>query len=158
LAVRTAGGEQSAIVSREFDVAPKNWRVISATGDKPDNLITGPVFLGQANTPVSIVIDLAQVYDLRGFTLKPVSDRTLISAAEAEVGPPARFIAWVSTDGQTWGEPVAKGEFANIAVNRSAQAVRFESPVSGRYLRLVLPQAAQDKPIIGLTGIGILTR
>jgi alpha-L-fucosidase len=145
-------------VSREFDVAPKDWRVICATGDKPDNLVKGGVFLGQANTPVSIVIDMGQVYDLRGFTLEPVSDRTLSSTTAAEVGPPARFTAWVSTDGQTWGEPAGKGEFANIAANRSAQAIRFDVPHSGRYLRLLLPNATQAKPLIGIGGIGILTR
>jgi hypothetical protein len=89
---------------------------------------------------VSVVIDLAQVYDLRGFTLKPLSDLTLIGATAAMVGPPARFIAWVSKDGQTWGKPAGEGEFANIAANRSIQAVRFEAPVSGRYLRFVLPR------------------
>jgi alpha-L-fucosidase len=70
----------------------------------------------------------------------------------------SRFIAWVSKDGQTWGKPAGEGEFANIAANRSIQAVRFDAPVSGRYLHLVLPRAIQDKPIIGLAGIGILTR
>jgi len=158
LAVITEGGEHSAVVSREFDVAPKDWRVLSPTGNTPDNLVKGGVFLGQVNTPVNIVIDLGQVYDLRGFTLKPISDRTLISTAAAEVGPPARFTAWVSADGQTWGEPASMGEFANIAVNRSAQAIRFDAPLSARYLRLLLPHATQDKPIIGIGGIGILTR
>jgi alpha-L-fucosidase len=61
-------------------------------------------------------------------------------------------------DGQTWGEPAGMGEFANIAVNRSEQAIRFEAPHSGRYLRLLLPHATQGKPIIGIGGIGILTR
>jgi alpha-L-fucosidase len=158
LAIATAGGERSALVSRDFDIAPRDWRVISASGDKPDNLIKGGVFLGQANTPVSVVIDLAQAYDLRGFTLKPLSDLTLTGATAAMIGPPARFIAWVSKDGQTWGNPAGDGEFANIAANRAIQAVRFGAPVSGRYLRLVMPRAIQDKPIIGLAGIGILTR
>src|SRR5882724_822424 len=94
LAAITEGGEHSAVVSRQFDVAPKDWHVISATGDKPDNLVKGAVFLGQANTPVSVVIDLGQVYDLRGFTLKPVSARALLSTAAAAVGPPALFTAW----------------------------------------------------------------
>jgi hypothetical protein len=44
--VITEGSGQSAVVSREFDVAPEDWRVISATGDKPDNLVRGGVFLG----------------------------------------------------------------------------------------------------------------
>jgi len=158
LAVATAGGERSAVVSRDFDVAPKDWRVISASGDKPDNIIKGGEFLGQANAPVSIVIDLAQTYDLRGFTLKPPSDLTVTGATAALVDPPVRFIAWVSKDGQTWGKPAGAGEFANIAANRSIQSVRFDAPVSGRYLRLLLPRALQDRPIIGLAGIGVLTR
>jgi len=153
-----SGGEQSAVVSREFDVAPKGWRVVSATGDKPDNLVKGDVFLSQANTPVSVIIDLGQVYDLKGFTLKPVSARALLSTAAANVGPPARFTAWVSADGQAWGGPAGMGEFANIAVNRSEQAIRFDAPHSGRYLRLLLPHATQAKPVIGIGGIGILTR
>jgi len=145
-------------VSRDFDIAPRDWRVIAASGDKPDNLIKGGEFLGQANASVSVVIDLAQAYDLRGFTLKPLSDLTLTSSTAALVGPPACFVAWVSMDGQTWGKPAGEGEFANIAANRSLQAVLFDAPVSGRYLHLVLPRAIQDKPIIGLAGIGILTR
>jgi hypothetical protein len=106
---------------------------------------------------VSIVLHLGHVYDLRGFTIKPVSDRTLISTTAAEVGPPARFTAWVGTDGQTWGEPAGTGEFANIAVNRSAQAIRFDALHSGSYLRLLLPHATQGRRIIGINGIGILT-
>jgi len=158
LAVITAVGAHSVIVSREFDVAPKDWRVISATGDKPDNLIRGGVFLGRANTPVNLVIDLGQVYPLKGFTLVPVFDHTLSSMTAAAAGPPARYTAWVSTDGQTWNAPAGSGEFANIAANRSAQAIRFDVPHAGRYLRLFLPNATQDKPIIGIGGIGILTR
>jgi alpha-L-fucosidase len=152
------GGERSAVVSREFDIAPRDWRVISASGDQPDNLIKGGEFLGHPNAPVSVVIDLAQTYDLRGFTLKPLYDLSLTSATAAMVGPPARYIAWVGKDDQTWGKPAGEGEFANIAASRAVQAVRFDAPVSGRYLRLVLPRAIQDKPIIGLAGIGVLTR
>lgn len=91
LAVVTEGSGQSAVVSREFDVAPADWRVICATGDKPDN-------------------------------------------------------------------PAGTGEFADIAVNRSAQAIRFDAPHSGSYLRLLLPHATQGRRIIGINGIGILTR
>jgi alpha-L-fucosidase len=158
LAVRTEGGEQSAVVTREFDVSPEGWRVASATGDNPESLLKGGTFLGQPNMPVSVVIDLGQAYDLKGFTLKPVVDRTMAITTAAQVGPPARYTAWVSTDGHTWGEPAGSGEFSNIAVNRSAQVVRFGEPHTGRYLRLLLPQATQGRPLIGIGGIGILTR
>ena len=158
VAVKTQGGVRSAVVSRNFDVAPKDWRVVSATGDKPDNLIKGGAFLGQANTPVDIIVDLGKAYALKGFTLRPLFDRTMTITTAAQVGPPSRFIAWVSVDGQTWGEPVGQGEFANIAANRSVQIARFDAAHSGRYLRLNLPHAVQNRVIIGIGGIGILTR
>ena len=83
----------------------------------------------------------------------------VIRAMVRELQPDAvMFADEVSKDGQTWGKPAGEGEFANIAANRSIQAVRFDAPVTGRYLHLVLPRAIQDKPIIGLAGIGILTR
>jgi alpha-L-fucosidase len=158
IAVRGEGGAQSAVASKDFDVAPKDWRVLSATGDKPENLIKGGTFIGPAHSPVDIVLDLGRSYDLKGFTLRPVVDYAMSIATAGSMGPPAKFTAWVSADGQTWGAPAGSGEFANIAASRSTQRIRFESPRSGRYLRLELPHATQDKPSIGIGAIGILTR
>lgn len=158
LAVRTASGARSVVATRDFDLSAKGWRVLSATGDQPQHLIEGRTFLGRANSPVSIVIDLGQSYDLKGFTLKPVVDHTITIATAERMGPPARFTAWVSADGNTWDAPVGSGEFANIAASRAAQRVRFDAPKAGRYLRLELPRAVQDKTMIGIGGIGVLTR
>jgi len=158
LAIRTATGTRSAVASRDFDLSPRAWRVLSATGDKPQNLIEGRTFLGHANAPVNIVIDLGQSYDLKGFTLKPVVDHTITIATAQQMGPPARYTAWVSADGHTWGAPAGSGEFANIAASRAAQRIRFDAPRAGRYLRLELPSAVQNKTTIGIGGIGVLTR
>jgi alpha-L-fucosidase len=158
LAVRKASGARSAVAKREFDLSAKDWRIVSATGDQPQRLIEGGTFLGRANSPVSIVIDLGQSYDLHGFTLRPVVDYTITVTTAEQMGPPARFTAWVSADGRTWGAPAGSGEFANIAASRAAQRVRFDTSQRGRYLRLELPQAVQNKTIIGIGGIGVLTR
>jgi alpha-L-fucosidase len=158
IAKRAEGGSTSAIVSRDFDVAPKNWRVIAATGDKPDNLIKGGPFFGNAHAPVTIVIDLGQAHALRGFTLTPVSEAEMNDATVPDAAPPASFTAWVGDDGRNWGEPAGQGEFANIAANRSAQVIRFAMPRSGRYLRLELPRAVQESSVVAIGGIGVLTR
>lgn len=158
LAVRKESGARSTVAKREFDLSAKDWRVLSATGDQPQHLIEGRTFLGRANSPVSIVIDLGQSYDLQGFTLRPVVDHTITIAAAEQMGPPARYTAWISTDGRTWGPAVGSGEFANIAASRAAQRVRFNAPHRGRFLRLELPHAVQNKTIIGIGGIGVLTR
>jgi putative transposase len=44
-----------------------------------------------------------------------------------------------------------------VTPSRSAQAIRFDAPHSGSYLRLLLPHATQGRRIIGINGIGILT-
>jgi alpha-L-fucosidase len=157
LAIKGGDGQRSAVSSRTYDVAPADWRVLEATGEKPETLFTGGAFLSPTNTPVTIVIDLARAYDLRGFTLTPISEEATANTTAGQVGPPATFTAWVSADGKHWGEPARQGEFANIAASRSSQSIYFAAPHRGRYLRLLLPRAVQDRPIIGIGAIGILT-
>jgi len=105
------------------------------------------------------VLDLGQAYDLKGFTLKPTGqDISLGVEAVARMGPPASYELSLSADGQVWGQPVATGEFSNIAASRSEQKIRFNAPHAGRFLKLRLPHAVQDKPVIMIGGFGIITR
>ncbi|ESQ89675.1 hypothetical protein ABAC460_12465 [Asticcacaulis sp. AC460] len=154
----TGNGVASAVVTREFDVSPVRWTVVSATGDAPQALLTGGTFTGKPNEPVEVVLDLGQSYELKGFRLTPSQNRSLSVEAIAKVGPPAGYEAWVSGDGQGWGTSVATGEFSNIAASRAEQKIRFAQPHAGRYLRLRFPRAVQDKPIIVIGALGILTR
>ncbi len=158
LAIKPASGALSEVTRRDFDVAPGRWTVVGANGDAPAGLLNGDGFRGNPGKPVDIVIDLAQAYPLKGFTLTPLTSRVLGVAMAREIGPPAGFTAWVSADGTNWGEPAATGEFSNIAASRAEQTIGFTAPHPGRYLRLHLPRAVQDKPIIAVGGIGILTR
>jgi alpha-L-fucosidase len=156
---RASTGVMSASVSRDFDVSPARWQVISTNGDKPENLLSGGTVTGPANQPLEVVLDLAQPYALTGFTLKPApQDISLGVDTVARMGPPAGYEIWLSADGQGWGAPVTNGEFPNIAASRAEQKIRFDAPHTGRYLRLRLPRAVQDKPVIVFAGFGILTR
>jgi alpha-L-fucosidase len=155
---RATTGVMSATVSRDFDVSPAQWRVVSTNGDKPENLLTGATVTGPANQPLEVVLDLAQPYTLTGFTLKPApQDISLGVEAVARMGPPAGYEVSLSPDGQDW-LPVATGEFSNIAASRAEQKIRFDAPHAGRYLRLRFPRAVQDKPVIVVGSLGILTR
>lgn len=156
---RAQTGIVSSAVTREFDVSPARWSVVSTNGSQPENLLTGGTFSGQANAPLDIVLDLGQSYDLTGFTLKPAAqDISLGVDAVARMAPPAGYELWLSNDGQNWSTPVATGEFSNIAASRAEQKIRFDVPHAGRYLRLHLPRAVQDKPVVMIGGLGILTR
>ncbi len=76
--------------------------------------------------PHDIRIDLGQTLKLIGFTQLPRQDMAN--------GRIRRYDVYVSNDSSQWGDPVAQGSFGN---NDQLQEVRFESPVDGRYLRLV---------------------
>ncbi|MFR5557081.1 MAG: discoidin domain-containing protein [Coprococcus sp.] len=50
---------------------------------------------------------------------------------------------YVSKDGQTWGEPVATGTWAN---NNVVKYARFDT-VSGRYVKLVATDSASQEQV-----------
>ena len=154
---RAATGVVSAVVTQAFDVSPARWTVVSTNGEGAADLLAGGKCVGPNNQPLEIVLDLAQNYNLNGFTLKPIAQNLSVDEI-TRMGPPASYEIWLSADGQNWGEPVATGEFSNIAASRSEQKIRFDTPHAGRFLRLRLPRAVQDKPIIVFAGLGIITR
>ncbi len=152
-------GLGSAVVRKDFDVSSARWRVVSPPEAGAANLLSGKPFAGQPGQPVDIVIDLGQAYDVKGFTLTPATqDISLGVDKVAQMGPPAGYEAWIGPDGTTWTAPAASGEFANIAANRAEQKIPFATPQHGRYLRLRLPRAVQDKSVIVIGRIGLITR
>lgn len=151
------GGAISAPSTADFDVASGPWTA-TVGGKAASGLLDGSGLIGDAGGPLDIVMDLAQAYDLKGFTLAPLTNFKLDLATAEKIGPPAGFTAWVSDDGTNWGHPAASGEFANIAASHAVQKVRFNAPHRGRYLRLNLPRAAQERPMIAVGSVGILTR
>ncbi len=46
----------------------------------------------------------------------------------------ARYAVYVSTDAKQWGEPLATGQWPD---NSQLQTVRFASPATARYVKLV---------------------
>jgi len=62
---------------------------------------------------------------MRGFTLLPRQSGTNGWIKDYEI--------YVSQDGKTWGQPVAKGSFER---NADLKRVMFASPVKARYIRL----------------------
>ena len=61
---------------------------------------------------------------MKGFTYQPRQ-----SGANGNV---KEYAVYVSQDGKTWGDPVAKGTFDNSA---KPKRVMFSKPVKARYIR-----------------------
>ena len=152
-------GVTSAATTVEFDVSPANWTVVKSNIDTPDALLKGETFFGPDGQPIEAIIDLGETLDIKGFVLAPpVQNISLGIDRVNRMGPPAGYEVWVSADGAQWGDMSAHGEFSNIAANRTGQRIRFASPKTGRYVRIRLPHAVQDKPVIAVGKIGIITR
>ncbi|WP_149304540.1 alpha-L-fucosidase [Pareuzebyella sediminis] len=121
--------------SQYFDVAKKNWKVISVSSGNieeagkliDDNLDTYWATDEGVNRPQEIVIDLGAEYTLKGFTYAPIQTRY-------PFGIIMDYEFSASTNGKNWNT-VSQGEFGNIVNNRIGQTINF-SPVRARYIKL----------------------
>jgi alpha-L-fucosidase len=154
IARHPARGAVSAVTTHDFDVSPARWHIMADGREVPAD----QPFIGAAGQPLELVVDLAERYPVAGFTLMPTRNFDVSIDQATRMGPPAGYEAWLSDDGKTWGDSVAKGEFSNIAASRAEQRIRFAAPHAARYLRLRLPNAVQDKPVIIVGAVGIITR
>lgn len=74
--------------------------------------------------PHWIDFDAAETKTMKGIVYTP--------RQEGSNGDVKDYAVYVSADGKTWGEPVAKGAFE---AGKSAKRVTFAKPVRGRYVR-----------------------
>ena len=74
--------------------------------------------------PHWVDFDAAETKTMKGFTYQPRQ-----SGANGKV---KEYAVYVSQDGKSWGEPVAKGTFEK---NNKPQRVMFSKPVKARYIR-----------------------
>jgi alpha-L-fucosidase len=158
------GREASATVTTVFDVAPAKWKVTftdsQSKGADPEKAIDGnpETFWSSslkpdtAKYPHEIQVDLSEALTLKGFTYTP---RHLVTRS----GAIYTYAFYVSEDGKQWGEPVAQGNFANIANNPVTQHVKFGKSVKGRFIRLVaLAPASEKEQWASVAELGIITR
>lgn len=128
-------GCEGSPAAKAFDNDPNTiWHTHPATGPQ--------------GCPQSLVWDMGRTHDLTGFLYLPRQD-------QVTVGNIASFTLHASTDGMTWGVPVAQGEFANILANPVEQRVMFPRPVSARYLKFTALRSANGIPV-AVAEIGVL--
>ncbi|MCK4858030.1 MAG: discoidin domain-containing protein, partial [candidate division Zixibacteria bacterium] len=94
--------------------------------------------------PHEIQIDLGDVYEIDGFLYLPRQD-----GANGRI---EMHEFYVSIDGETWGDPVATGFFANNSLEQECLFPR----VSGRYVRLVALSEVNGRPWTAIAEINIV--
>ena len=80
-----------------------------------------------ATYPHWVDFDAGEVKNIKGINYLPRQDGN-------SNGNIKDYEIYVSTDGQNWGEPVAKGTFSKGSAQKS---VTFDHPVSGRFVRFM---------------------
>lgn len=144
----------------ETGLAKTGWTIVSASceGSPATNAIDGEpgtlwhthTAAGRVPPPHHLVLDLGATHTLTGLLYLPRQD-------QCTVGNIDRYAVYVSADGQTWGEPAAAGEFANIKANPVQQKVVFARPASGRFVKFVALHSA-DGECICVAELGVTVK
>ncbi len=107
-------------------IEPGEGEARHAIDDDPETFWHTSWSATQAGHPHEIQIDLGKSVELLGFTQLPRQGNSN--------GRIRTYEFYVSADGKQWEPVVSEGRFPN---SDQLQTVRFEKPVTGRYIRLV---------------------
>lgn len=148
-------GKSSPISVAEFDVSKINWKLIgkSETTEYSEYIFDGnteTAFILGNNIPDEIIIDLAENFNIGGFSYLPDQGRW-------NPGIISQYEFYISNDGKNWGNPVSKGEFANIKNNPVLQKKEFE-PVKGRFVKFKAVLPAEENGRIGIAEFDLITQ
>ncbi len=133
------------------DMDKTGWKIsTNVSNDKAAMIIDGDLFnIWRENitNPFFMTIDLGKQKTVSGFYYVPRTDKHL--------GTIEKYSLYVSTDGQNWGEPVSKGEFANIANNPVLQMIRLNKPVNGKFVKLVADKILDEAKSVSIIEFGL---
>jgi len=137
----------------KFDIARKNWKVISSTDASAAKLLDGNASTAWHQTrntklPAELVIDLGQVENVSGFRYLP--DQGMWNP-----GIITQYEFYVSQDNSFW-KLVSEGEFANIKNNPLWQTKSFVTD-KVRYIKLRALHNTQNNNEIGYAELDLIT-
>ncbi len=156
----TASGlMESPLMAYDFDlfINKSTWKLVSVDSQHSGNEAT-KAFDDNASTfwhteywgseprcPHTIVIDMVKIYQVTAFTYTARTDGN-------QNGMVKGYEVYLSTDGKTWGSPVAKGEFKNTT---AMQIAKLSKPTVGRYLKFVATSEIGNNAWTSVSEIGI---
>lgn len=105
---------------------------------------------GRVPPPHDVTIDLGKETEIAGFYCMPRHDG-------CRVGLVDRYEIYISSDGKTWGEPTAKGEFQNVENSPVLQTVRFAEKKQARYVKFVAVHAVEGNTCVAICEFGVLS-
>ncbi|MEO8253005.1 MAG: alpha-L-fucosidase [Flavobacterium sp.] len=151
IAYNPTTAKSSAIAEEKFDIARKNWRILSNSDKEAYKSIDGDsnsIWHLNEKMPASVVIDLGKIEKLVGFRYLP--DQNLQSK-----GIVTKYKFYVSLDNKKW-ELVNEGEFSNINNNPLWQNKNFKL-VQTRYIKFTALENTKGDNTIGFAEIDVIT-
>ncbi len=130
---------QTLAYTFDFYVSKSGWRLVSADSqhggnearlafDNNNSSFWHTEWVGsEPACPHTLVVDMIRIYQVTAFTYMARQDGN-------QNGMVKGYEVYLSNDGKTWGNAVAKGEFKNTT---SLQVAKLSKPVAARYLKFV---------------------
>lgn len=154
------GLQTSETISAAFDVAPVNWKVVSANSQLKDfsakNAIdSDPSTLWRTDPkddfPYHIIIDLGEHMTLKGFTYTPAKQKN-------RGGIIFKYNFYVSQDGKNWQKVIQGKTFSNIKNNPIKQEVDFDMVYKAKYIKFEgLNSVNDEESSASAAEIGVIT-
>ena len=133
------------------DVPVNGWQVVGGNADSRKAIDGDRKTVWRASALTPLVVDMGDKVEVSGFSYAP-------SIGEDLTGTIYKYAFYVSLDGQLWTQCEASGEFSNIMHNPVPYFVRFGKTYPARYFKLEPLSEINNKNVVTVGEVGILTK
>ena len=133
------------------DVPVDGWQVVSGNADSRKAIDGDRKTVWRASALTPLVVDMGDKVEVSGFSYAP-------SIGEDLTGTIYKYAFYVSLDGQSWTQCEASGEFSNIMHNPVPYFVRFGKTYPARYFKLEPLSEINNKNVVTVGEVGVLTK
>mgnify|MGYP000798192871 FL=1 len=133
------------------NVPVDGWQVVSGNADSRKAIDGDRKTVWRASALTPLVVDMGDKVEVSGFSYAP-------SIGEDLTGTIYKYAFYVSLDGQSWTKCEASGEFSNIMHNPVPYFVRFGKTYPARYFKLEPLSEINNKNVVTVGEVGILTK
>ena len=133
------------------NVPVDGWQVVGGNADSRKAIDGDRKTVWRASALMPLVVDMGDKVEVSGFSYAP-------SIGEDLTGTIYKYAFYVSLDGQSWTKCEASGEFSNIMHNPVPYFVRFGKTYPARYFKLEPLSEINNKNVVTVGEVGILTK
>ena len=133
------------------NVPVDGWQVVGGNADSRKAIDGDRKTVWRASALTPLVVDMGDKVEVSGFSYAP-------SIGEDLTGTIYKYAFYVSLDGQSWTQCEASGEFSNIMHNPVPYFVRFGKTYPARYFKLEPLSEINNKNVVTVGEVGILTK